>query len=329
MSTEVITTAHGSGGRNTETLIAELFAPCFHSRSLQDQEDAAVLELEGRIAFTTDSFVITPLIFPGGDIGKLAVCGTVNDLAAMGAVPKYLSAGFILEEGLDFDVLRQIVRSMADAAAEAGIELVAADTKVVEGHGGMFVNTSGIGVIPPKRSVRVRNIRPGDVLLLSGTLGDHHATVLSARMEIENQIRSDCAPLNDMTESLFISGLDVRAMRDVTRGGLGTVLNEFAHSSGFGIRIREEALPVSPEVRSLCDILGLDPLYMANEGKMLIVVAPEDESRALTILKDHPCGRGACWIGTVDSAPGVLMETPIGGLRRVDALVGEGLPRIC
>jgi len=324
-----INMSHGSGGKASAELMKDIFGKYFSNDILNKMEDAAVLELHGRIAFSTDTFVVTPVVFKGGDIGKLAICGTVNDLLMMGSEPKYITAGFILEEGLELTLLEQIVASMAKAAAEAGVQIVAGDTKVVEGKGGLYINTSGIGIIPVGRNISAGNCSEGDVILLSGNLGDHHACILSARMEIENNIKSDSACLNSVVNSLLENKISVRTMRDVTRGGLGTVLNEIADSSNCGIEIKEEALAVHPEVRGFCDILGLDPLYMANEGKMIAVVASEDAEKALKLMRQTECGKDAAIIAEVVSGKGVIMKTRLGGSRVVDVLYGEGLPRIC
>lgn len=324
-----ITMSHGSGGKASAELMKDIFGKYFSNEVLNKMEDAAVLEICGRIAYSTDSFVVTPVVFQGGDIGKLAVCGTVNDLLMMGAEPKFITAGFILEEGLDIALLEQIVASMAKTANEAGIQIVAGDTKVVEGKGGLYINTSGIGIIPEGRDISAANCRAGDVILLSGNLGDHHACILSARMEINNKIASDCACLNSLVNSLHENKIKVKTMRDVTRGGLGTVLNEIAEASGCAIEMKEEALPVHPEVRGFCDILGLDPLYMGNEGKMVAVVAAEDAEKALEIMKLTELGRDSVIIAKAVSGKGVVMKTRLGGSRVVDVLYGEGLPRIC
>ena len=324
-----INMSHGSGGKASAELMNDIFGKYFSNDILNRMEDAAVLELQGRIACSTDSFVVTPVVFKGGDIGKLAVCGTVNDLLMMGSEPRYITAGFILEEGLELDLLERIVASMAKTAEEAGVRIIAGDTKVVEGKGGLYVNTTGIGVIPDGRNISAGNCKEGDAVLLSGNLGDHHACILSARMEIENNIKSDCTYLNSLVNSLFESGVRVRAMRDVTRGGLGTVLNEIAESSKCGIEIKEEALPVHPEVRGFSDILGLDPLYMANEGKLIAVVASGDAEKALSAMRKTEYGKDAAIIAEVVPGKGVVMKTRLGGSRVVDVLYGEGLPRIC
>lgn len=324
-----ITMAHGSGGKSSAQLMSDIFGKHFKNDTLDRMEDAAVLEVNGRIACSTDSFVVTPLVFKGGDIGKLCVCGTVNDLMMMGAVPKYLTCGFIMEEGLDVELLDKIVESMAAQAKAAGVIIVAGDTKVVEGNGGLYINTTGIGEIPEGRDVSSSNCEAGDVILLSGTLGDHHACILSHRMEIENNISSDCAALGDIVESLFAAGINVKTMRDVTRGGLGTVLNEIADSSQCMITLEEDDIPVSDEVRGFADILGLDPLYMGNEGKMIAVVSGEDAEMALSVMRSTEHGRNAAVIGAVEAGNGTYLRTRLGATRRFDVLYGEGLPRIC
>lgn len=326
-----ITMAHGSGGKSSAELMKQIFGKYFHNEILDRLEDAAVLDLKGgRFAYSTDSFVVNPIEFKGGNIGKLSVCGTVNDLLMMGAEPLYLSSGFILEEGLDTAVLDRIAKALSEEAEKAGVQVVTGDTKVIEGRGGLMINTSGIGYILPERDVRAANCRPGDAILLSGTLGDHHACILSARMGIENSIVSDCGVLKEITDALFGAEIPVHTMRDVTRGGLGTVLNELAESADVGIRIKETSLPVNPEVRGFCDILGLDPLYMGNEGKMVAVVPGERAEEALALMRGTEMGKNAAIIGfcTSDSR-GVILETPLGGTRVVDMLYGEGLPRIC
>ena len=325
-----ITMAHGSGGKSSAQLMKDIFGKHFSNEVLAKMEDAAVLDIpDARIACSTDSFVVTPLVFKGGDIGKLCVCGTVNDLLMMGAVPQYLTCGFILEEGLDTDLLDAIVESMAKQAREAGVIIVAGDTKVVEGNGGLYINTTGIGQIPAGRQVSSANCNEGDVIICSGNLGDHHACILSHRMEIENNIESDCAALNDIVDALFGAGIDVKAMRDVTRGGLGTVINEIAESSSCRIELEEEAIPVSPEVKGFSDILGLDPLYMGNEGKMIAVVPEEQAAKALEAMRSAEHGKNAAIIGKVQAGEGAFIKTHLGATRRFDVLYGEGLPRIC
>lgn len=324
-----ITMAHGSGGRTSAELMQTVFGKYFKNPVLDKMEDAAVLDIKGKIACSTDSFVVTPVIFKGGDIGKLCVCGTVNDLLMMGAEPKYLTCGFILEEGLEIETLDRIVASMAKQAEEAGVCIVAGDTKVVEGSGGLYINTTGIGMIPDGRDVSAANCRPGDKILLSGNLGDHHACILSARMEIENDIESDCGCLRDITETLFAGNIEVKTMRDVTRGGLGTILNEIAVSSHCRIELQEDAIPVSEEVRGFSDILGLDPLYMGNEGKMIAVVAAEQAEKALELMRQTEHGKDAVIIGEIKEGEGTFITTRLGGSRVLDVLYGEGLPRIC
>ncbi len=327
-----ITMAHGSGGQSSAQLMKEVFGRHFGNEILDRMEDAAVLtfgEKEGRIACSTDSFVVTPLEFHGGDIGKLCVCGTVNDLLMMGAEPRYLTCGFIMEEGLDIDLLKRLVASMAHQAKEAGVVIVAGDTKVVEGDGGLLINTTGIGVIPEGRDVSSAGAKPGDVIICSGNLGDHHACILSHRMEIENDITSDCAALGDVVEAVFGAGAEVHVMRDVTRGGLGTVVNEIASSSGCEIELDEDEIPVSDEVRAFADILGLDPLYMGNEGKMIAVVPEADAEKALEAMRQTEHGARARIIGRVQEGSGAYLRTRLGARRRFDVLYGEGLPRIC
>lgn len=324
-----ITMAHGSGGRATSELIGDVFARHFGNQILNAMEDAAVVPGSGTIAVTTDSFVVDPLFYPGGDIGTLSVCGTVNDLAMSGAEPKYLTCGFILEEGLDIGLLDSIALSMKNTAEEAGVLIVAGDTKVIGGSGGVYINTSGVGFVPGGRRVSPKQCEAGDVLLVSGTMGDHHAAILSARMSIQNTIQSDCAPLNKMAASLFEAGIAVKAMRDITRGGLATILNEFAAASGCGIEVVEAKVPVSGQVAAFCGILGLDPLYMGNEGKMLLAVSQKDADRALAVLKSQAYGRDAAIIGRFVRGDTVALHTKLGGKRNLDVLYGEGLPRIC
>lgn len=327
-----INMTHGSGGQATSELIRSVFSQKLGNDVLNRMEDAAVFKLDapcGRVAYTTDSFVVTPLVFKGGDIGRLAVCGTVNDLLAMGAAPCALSAGFIIEEGLDSDLLEHIVISMAEALREAGTRIVTADTKVIEGRGGLYINTSGLGIVPEGIQLGASLLIPGDSLLVSGTLGDHHASILSHRMDIENEIKSDVAPLNGMVRALLENKIRVRAMRDITRGGLATVLNELCEASGVSALVHHKSLPVSDSVRGLCGILGLDPLYMGNEGKMLIVVDSEDAEEALRLIKKSPYGENAAFIGSVREGRGVYQTTDTGSTRTLNVLYGEGLPRIC
>ncbi len=324
----LITLAHGSGGVETEQLIQSVFLKHFQSDKNR-MEDAAVFELHGKVAFTTDSFVVSPLFFPGGNIGRLAVCGTVNDLCMMGAIPKYLSAGFIIEEGMDSETLECVCASMANAAREANVEIVAGDTKVIEGKGGLFINTSGIGLIPNGREVSAANCSIGDAILCSGFLGDHHACILSARLRIQNGIRSDAAPLNRFVEALFGAGIRIKAMRDITRGGLATILHELCQASRTGADILEQALPIREQTAAFCEILGLDPLTMGNEGKFVAVVDARDAQSALELLHAQQDGQNAAIIGHIRAGEGVTLETKLGARRKVNPLYGEGLPRIC
>lgn len=320
--------SYGSGGKQTGNLINEVFLKHFDNKILNKLEDSAVLNVNGKIAYTTDSFVVTPLFFNGGNIGKLAVCGTVNDLSMMGAVPKYLTAGFIIEEGAEIETIEKIAETMALTAKEAKVKIVAGDTKVIEGSGGIYINTSGIGEIA-KSGISISNCRIGDAIILSGNLGEHHAAILSHRMGIDNSIKSDCAPLTTIVENLLEMKINVHCMRDVTRGGLATVLNEAAENSSCGVELWEEALPVSNEVRGFCDILGLDPLYMANEGKMIAIVPGNQVQKALEAVRKSKYGKNAAIIGRITDGKGVTMKTRLQGSRSIDVLYGEGLPRIC
>ncbi len=326
-----ITMEHGSGGHATSELIGSLFAKAFSNPVLAQMEDSAVVPGAGSLAVTTDSFVVTPLLFAGGDIGRLSVCGTVNDLLMSGAVPRYLTCGFILEEGADMEELETIVDSMARTAKEAGVQIVAGDTKVVEGSGGLYINTAGVGFVPEGLCIRSSNCREGDAVLVSGTLGDHHAAILSARMGIENTVSSDCAPLGEMVSRLMKEGVELHALRDVTRGGLATVLGEFARASHCCVELEEQAIPVSGQVRGFCGILGLDPLYMGNEGKLVAVLPNDQAERALAIMRASRYGEHAALIGSITrrEEDTVLLHTPIGGVRVLGELYGEGLPRIC
>ncbi len=326
---------HGSGGRATGELIREIFESQFHSDVLSEMEDAAVVPGDGTIAMTTDSFVVTPLEFPGGDIGRLCICGTVNDLCMRGAVPKYITCGFILEEGADIDTLRRIVKSMAETADEAGVKIVAGDTKVIEGNGGIYINTAGVGFVPKGVDIKAKNAEDDDVIIVSGNVGDHHATVLSQRMGIKNTIVSDNAPLQEMVGKLIDSKIPVHVLRDVTRGGLATVLKELALASGLRFDLFEEKLPVDPQVQSFCGLLGLDPLYMGNEGKLVAIVPKDYAVQALEVIRSCKYGENACMVGAVNipedetEEGALIMRTEIGGRRFLDILQGEGLPRIC
>ncbi len=328
--------SHGSGGRAMAQLIEELFATAFRNPWLDQRNDQACLDLPpGRIAMTTDSYVVSPLFFPGGDIGSLAVHGTVNDLAMAGARPLHLSAGFILEAGFPLADLQRIVESMAGAARAAGVSIVTGDTKVVErGKGdGVFINTTGIGVIPDGIQLSGDRARPGDCVLLSGSIGDHGVAVMSKRagLEFETTLESDSAALHELVAAMVAAAPGLRCLRDPTRGGLAATLNEIAAQSGVGMHLREAAIPVRPEVAAACELLGLDPLYVANEGKLVAICPPEDAERVLAAMHAHPLGAAAAIIGTVreDRHHFVTMETLFGGDRLVDWLSGEQLPRIC
>lgn len=323
-----ITLSHGSGGKATSELIDQIFARHFSNPILNMMEDSAVVDGYGKIAITTDSFVVTPLFFKGGDIGRLAVCGTVNDLLMRGAVPKYITSAFIIEEGADTDTLEAIASSMAKTANEAGVCIVAGDTKVIEGNGGVYINTTGIGFANNENIVST-NLQNGDCVIVSGTMGDHHATILSARMEIENDIQSDNAPLTDIVKNLIDGGIDIHCMRDVTRGGLGTVLNELANASQKQIEIEETAIPISDEVKAFSKILGLNIMHMGNEGKLVAIVPSEQANKAVEIMKNSKYGENATIIGKVTSGEGVILNTRLGGQRKINVLIGEGLPRIC
>lgn len=323
-----ITLSHGSGGKATSELIDKIFARSFSNPILNMMEDSAVVDGHRKIAITTDSFVVTPLFFNGGDIGRLAVCGTVNDLLMRGAVPKYITSAFIIEEGADTKTLERIAKSMAETAAEAGVTVVAGDTKVIEGNGGVYINTAGVGFVDNENIVST-NLQDGDCVIVSGTMGDHHATILSARMEIENNIKSDNAPLTDIIKNLIDGGIDIHCMRDVTRGGLGTVLNELANASCKGIEIEESAIPISDEVKAFSKILGLNILHMGNEGKLVAIVPSEQANKAVEIMKNSKYGENATIIGKITNGEGVILNTRLGGQRKVNVLIGEGLPRIC
>lgn len=334
---EKIVLGHGSGGLMSHKLIERVFLPIFDNPALRAGDDAGVVTLPdgSRLAMTTDSHVVAPLFFPGGDIGHLAVCGTVNDLAVMGATPLYLTAGFILEEGLPFDILQQATASMQAAAVEAGVQVVAGDTKVVQkGHGdGLYINTSGVGLIPPGIAISGALAQPGDVVIVSGNMGDHGIAVLAARGELgfETDIQSDAAPLNHLVAAMLAVSQRIHVLRDPTRGGLATTLNEIARQSHVGIAIREQDIPVQPAVAAACEMLGFDPLYVANEGKLIAIVHPEDADAVLQIMRTTRYGEGAVIVGEVVASPAgrVLMRTSIGSTRVVDMLAGEMLPRIC
>jgi hydrogenase expression/formation protein HypE len=334
VSEERILLSHGAGGQLMADLIARIFLPRF-GPSDPPGDDAAQLTVAGRLAFTTDTFVVDPIFFPGGDIGRLAVCGTVNDLATSGARPLVLSAGFILEEGLLLSDLERIADSMAAAAAEAQVRIITGDTKVVpRGKADrVFISTAGVGAVPEDVSVSGANARPGDAVLLSGAVGDHGLAVLSRRegLEFESEVRSDCAPLGGLVQALLAAAPSVHALRDPTRGGLAATLNEIAAQSQAEIEIEEGAVPVHAAVAMACDLLGLDPLYAANEGKMVAIVAAEQAEAALAALRAHPLGAEAALIGRVQQGPAgrVLLRTALGSHRILDRHVGEQMPRIC
>jgi hydrogenase expression/formation protein HypE len=332
----VITLAHGSGGTLSHKLIRELFMPVFDNEYLRQEHDGAIFPVTGgTMAITTDSFVVKPIFFPGGNIGDLAVNGTVNDLVCCGAKPLYLSAGFILEEGLRTEELWQIVVSMKHAADAAGVHIVTGDTKVVDRGSGdkIFINTTGVGMVREGLFVNPSKCTPGDEIIITGRIADHGVAVLSARsgLAFETTLKSDTAALNGLLEKVFSHTGNIHVLRDPTRGGIATTLNEICQASGTGMLIDEDSIPVSEEVKGACEILGLDPLYIANEGKMLLVMPEEESKQVLEILKDHPLGREAAIIGRVTADhPGILrMKTTIGSTRIIDMIAGEQLPRIC
>ncbi len=333
---ERILLAHGGGGRLMHELIERVFLAAFRDPALEARHDGAALEVDGvRLAFTTDSYVVRPLFFPGGTIGELAVNGTVNDLAMCGARPLYLSAGFILEEGLPLETLRRVIEAMRQAAQRAGVRLVTGDTKVVDqGHGdGIFINTAGIGLIESPLAIGPQRVAPGDAVLVSGDLGAHGVAILSVRegLEFESPILSDTAPLWEPVEALLRAGIEVHCLRDLTRGGLASALNEIAQARGLVISLEEAAIPVSEPVKGACEILGLDPLYVANEGRFVAFLPASQAERAIEILRSVPVSSGAARIGSVlEEAPGaVVLRSRVGGRRVVDMLSGEQLPRIC
>jgi hydrogenase expression/formation protein HypE len=336
-----INMSHGSGGRAMRALIEDVFVAAFDNPVLNALEDQAQIPLADlarhgdRLAFTTDTYVVDPLFFPGGDIGTLAVAGTVNDLAMSGARPFFLSCSVVLEEGLDVDILRRVVASMKRVADQAGVAIVTGDTKVVERGAAdkLFVNTAGIGVVPRGVTISASQARAGDVIIVNGVLGDHGTAILIARnqLALEADVASDCQPLDGLVAAMLAACPAIHCLRDATRGGVATVLNEFAQASNVGIRIRENALPLREEVKGACEILGLDPLYLANEGKLVAVVAAADADRVIAAMRAHPAGSGAVSIGEVTKRPAgmVVLQTGFGGERIVDMLVGEQLPRIC
>jgi hydrogenase expression/formation protein HypE len=333
---ERITMAHGAGGKATHTLIEAVFLDTFRNPLLEPLEDAARLHVNGsRVALTTDSYVVSPLFFPGGDIGDLAVNGTVNDLSMAGAVPLYLSAGFILEEGFPVEDLQRITGSMRAAADAAGVQVVTGDTKVVERGkaDGCYINTAGVGIIERDVCLGVANARPGDAVIVSGEIGDHGVTIMLSRgeLDIEADVQSDTAPLNGLVAGLLDAVPGVRALRDATRGGVATILNEIATSADVGVQVSEDAIPVRPQVRGAAELLGIDPMYVACEGRLVTVVDGAQAGRAVEVLRAHPLGAKAAVIGLVTEGPAgiVQLKTAFGGTRIVDLLVGDPLPRIC
>lgn len=333
---EYIQLAHGSGGKLSRELVQNIMWPAFANPILGEMHDGAKLDINStKLAFTTDSFVVKPLFFNGGDIGKLAVCGTVNDLAMTGARPLYLSVGMVIEEGFSLTDLRKIVSSMQAAAAEAGVQIVTGDTKVVEKGAvdGIYLNTAGIGAVMDGVDISPLHVKPGQDIILSGCLGDHSLAVMSQRhgLVLPETIKSDCAPLNVMVETILSAVPEVAVLRDPTRGGLATALNEIAEAARVGFLLDENAIPVRPAVKAACDILGYDPLYMANEGKLIAIVDAKYSSKVLEIMKSQCYGKDACIIGKAVSSPAgqVGIVTAVGGIRLLDMLVGDQLPRIC
>jgi len=334
---DVVTLAHGAGGKASAALLDAVFLPAFSGEQAGAQTDAAVLALPSgeRLAFSTDSYVVKPLRFPGGSAGHLAVHGTINDLAMMGARPIALSAAFVLEEGFSIDELRLIVADMAEAAAAAGVAVVTGDTKVVDrgAADGMYITTAGVGVVPADRELAATKVTAGDVVLVSGTMGDHGTAVMLARgdLALEAEISSDTAPLHGLMERLLDAAPATRWLRDSTRGGVGTVCNELARDSNLTVVLDETSLPVRPQVTAACELLGIDPLYVANEGKLVAVVAADEAEAALAALRAHPQGSGAARVGEIHAEPPgiVVLRTAMGGTRIVDMLVGDPLPRIC
>jgi hydrogenase expression/formation protein HypE len=331
-----ISLSHGAGGKLSLELVNDLFRKNFHNPVLDRLEDSAILNLEHhKIAFTTDSFVVDPLFFPGGDAGKLAVCGTLNDLSVMGAKPQFISCSFIIEEGLEISTLEKIVLSMKKVAENANVQIVTGDTKVVEKGAAdrLFINTSGIGIIRDQVSLGRERIQPGDKILINGTIGDHAAAVLSSRegLEFESAIQSDCADLSGLIDSVLKFGEKIRFMRDPTRGGVAMVLNEMVISSKLGVILQEEEIPVKEEVEGFCELLGYDPLYLANEGKVILVVSDDAADEVLEILKSNHLGRESRMIGEITEGIGgkVGLKTKVGGTRVVDMPIGEQFPRIC
>lgn len=333
---DTVVLGHGSGGRLSAELMRSIFLPAFQNAVLSRLDDQAIINVNGtRLAFTTDSFVVKPLFFPGGDIGSLAVHGTVNDLAMGGAKPLFLSAAFIIEEGLSLAVLARVVESLRIAARNAGVEIVTGDTKVVEKGSGdeLFINTSGIGLVPDDLELSANRARPGDRVLLSGSIGEHGIAILAQRegLEFECPVTSDSAALHTLVADMLNASREIRCMRDPTRGGVSSTLNEIAEQSRVAIRLEESAIPIREEIRGACEMLGLDPLYVANEGKLIAIVAPQDAEAVLGAMRSHPLGRNAQIIGSVVESPSpiVTIRTALGTSRMVDMLAGDQLPRIC
>ncbi|MGN9162453.1 hydrogenase expression/formation protein HypE [Clostridium sulfidigenes] len=334
---EVITLAHGSGGEETYKLIKNVFLKYFNNDILKEQGDSAILDMiKRKIAITTDSFVVDPLFFKGGDIGKLSICGTVNDLCVSGAIPLYISAGFILEEGLQLKDLEKIVKSMSDTANKIGVKIVTGDTKVVQSGKGhkVYINTTGIGYIEKNNyQLNIKEIRAGDAIIISGTIGDHGTSIINERenLDIESGLKSDCAALNELTKAIMDTSNEIRIMRDPTRGGLANTLKELVNTSGKSMEIWQKDIPIREDVRNFCDLLGFDPLYMANEGKLICIVSNKDAHRVLNVIKSNPLGREGAIIGKVlDDGKGKLyLKTYIGGTKVLGMLQGELIPRIC
>jgi hydrogenase expression/formation protein HypE len=337
LTDDTVTLAHGAGGKASAALTDSVFLDAFRNATLEQLGDAGVVELPSgeRLAISTDSFVVNPWRFPGGSIGSLAVHGTVNDLAVAGARPTWLSAGFVLEEGFPIADLREVVREMSEAARQAGVEIVTGDTKVVEtgAADGIYINTTGVGIVPAGRRLGPELVQPGDKVLLSGTMGDHGVAVMLARgdLHLDADVVSDSAPLGGLVETILAAAPGTRWLRDATRGGVGTVVNELAAATQLGVVLAEQALPVRPPVAGACDLLGIDPLYVANEGKLVAVVPAAEARSALTAMQAHEFGHDAAVIGEIrdDPAGMVLLATTFGGSRVVDMLVGAPLPRIC
>jgi len=333
---DTILMAHGSGGKLAHRLVEDLIMPAISGTDPARLDDSAIIELRGRMAFTTDSYVIDPIFFPGGDIGKLAVCGTTNDLSMSGARPLYMSLSFIIEEGLPVSDLKRILESIHSAADEAGVRIVTGDTKVVD-HGNadkLYVNTAGIGTIPTGVDISGANIRPGDKVILSGTIGDHGIAIMSKRegLQFGTNLLSDCAPLNKLVEDMIGASDNIHALRDPTRGGLATTLNELCLQSGTKVVVEEKKIPIRDEVAAACEMLGLDPMYVANEGKLVAFVTPSDAGKVLSAMRLNKYGTDSAIIGEVeepDEAPSVVMKTLLGTSRLIDILVGDLLPRIC